>query len=67
MEEKEDFPAELEEKLIENVRKYDVLFNPKHQNFKNIIKKDEKWALIAADVGRSGKCFVCRFCCLQVS
>lgn len=62
--ENEDFPAELEEKLIENVRKYDILFDPKNAGFKNIIKKDEKWALIAEDVGRTGKCFVCRLCCL---
>lgn len=49
------FTPEEEEKLIESVRKNEELYNPGNNYFKNIMKKDEKWGLVAKEVGRSGK------------
>lgn len=46
------FTDEEEEKLIANVQKHEILFNPQHGYFKNIVKKDEEWA-VAAFIARS--------------
>lgn len=37
----------FEDKLIENVKKYPILYRSKQKNYKNIMCKDSCWAEIA--------------------
>lgn len=43
------------EKLIEIVRKYPILYDLSHEDYKNIRKKDNVWDTIGEEIGEDGK------------
>lgn len=43
------------EKLIEQVRKYPVLYNTEHSDYKNVLMKAQTWAKVADESGLTGK------------
>lgn len=49
------FSKEDDEALAENVSKHLALYNPQHQDHKDLNIKEAIWAEVSKAVGRSGK------------
>jgi len=41
------------EKLIEIVRKHEILYCTTSKSYKNVLKKEEAWEIVANEVGES--------------
>lgn len=54
------FSPQEEETLIDCVRDEPCLYDPKHDQYKNIQYRRRKWNYIGDRVGRTGKTVVCQ-------
>jgi len=49
------FSPQEDEIFIEFVRKYPILYDSSHMQYKNLIKKDSIWKEISQNIGKSSK------------
>lgn len=49
------FSANDDEILIEDVQKFECIFNYESKNYKNFLIKENAWKEVAASVGKDGK------------
>lgn len=54
-----DFSLEEEESLIDFVKQNNVLYNPKHRDYKNKMFRDRIWEDIAATLKKTGNILAC--------
>lgn len=43
------------EKLVEIIKKYSIIYDLTHPDYKNIRKKDKVWEEIGLELGKNGK------------